>query len=578
VQSTRVSAAVALKDTSIGSFPIGRAADNSYSTAGSSRLLAWLLDLLVLGYIRELSRSIKYVASARPPARSSSSMPASPSSDELEQPSNGVSHRHHSISSSNSNTAALEMQPLALHVSDSSYDENPVQHSFHDIANDQDDLLEDGEEILYPTVLKQTAASSSWTWWMSQPWEDYFFPPDIPEACQLLRRENIAVPACYLLVGLLQGLSSVAVNVLPLDLGATEAQQTTVSSIRSLPASFKLLFGFWSDNMPIQGLRRKPYMLAGWLIASLSMLALLLGSNLHVPARNAGCFQSSSDGDDAYERGAIPEDAPTIPFLSLCLLTFGIGFWLADVMGDSIVAEKAKLELPDQRGSIQSTCYACRFGGMMLAAPASTAIYTLHGPAAVITLLGLLPMVILPLVYLLGEVPHAQVSSTREQCYEIWNTVCSRAVWQPMSFVYLYNVMQVSNAAWREYLVTVLNFTSCQLNLLLIVSFVLLYFGILAYKYYFISWSWRKVYICTTLMNGFFSILQVLLLLTEPPDFALFAVIFFELESLVVGAMLDLDFLTSNFLSCSLSPCELVLIADIAECDGLISGFSSSSF
>ena len=440
-------------------------------------------------------------------------MPASPSSDELEQPSNGVNHRHHSgmSTSSSNNTAALEMQPLALHVSDSSYDENPVQHSFHDIANDQDDLLEDGEEILYPTVLKQTAASS-WTWWMSQAWEDYFFPPDIPEACQLLRRENIAVPACYLLVGLLQGLSSVAVNVLPLDLGATEAQQTTVSSIRSLPASFKLLFGFWSDNMPIQGLRRKPYMLAGWLIASLSMLALLLGSNLHVPARNAGCFQSSSDGGDAYERGAIPEDAPTIPFLSLCLLTFGIGFWLADVMGDSIVAEKAKLEPPDNRGSIQSTCYACRFGGMMLAAPASTAIYTLHGPAAVITLLSLLPMAILPLVYLLGEVPHLQVSSTREQCHEIWNTVCSRAVWQPMLFVYLYNVMQVSNAAWREYLVTVLNFTSCQLNLLLIVSFVLLYFGILAYKYYFISWSWRKVYICTTLMNGFFSILQVLLI------------------------------------------------------------------
>ena len=63
-------------------------------------------------------------------------------------------------------------------------------------------------------------------------------------------------------------------------------------------------------------------------------------------------------------------------------------------------------------------------------------------------MLGLLPMGILPLVYILGEVPHAHVRSTKEQCNEIWNTVCSRAVWQPMGFVYLYNVMQVGNAAW----------------------------------------------------------------------------------------------------------------------------------
>ena len=43
-------------------------------------------------------------------------------------------------------------------------------------------------------------------------------------------------------------------------------------------------------------------------------------------------------------------------------------------------------------------------------------------------------------------------------------------------------------------------------------AYVLLYLGILAYKYWFITWSWRKVYIVTTILNGFFSILQVLLI------------------------------------------------------------------
>ena len=203
---------------------------------------------------------------------------------------------------------------------------------------------------------------------------------------------------------------------------------------------------------------------------------------------------------------------PSIPFLSFSLLLFGTGFWFADVMGDSIVAEKAKLEPESVRGQLQSTCYACRFFGLMLAAPLGTVIYSMYGPKAVVILMALLPASIVPLVYSLKETKNLPVASTREQCSEIWNTVCSRAVWQPMGFVYLYNVLQVGNAAWKQFLKTVLGFTSNQLNTLLIVAYVLLWLGIMAYKKFFIKWSWRTVYIATTLLNGLFSSLQILLI------------------------------------------------------------------
>lgn len=78
--------------------------------------------------------------------------------------------------------------------------------------------------------------------------------------------------------------------------------------------------------------------------------------------------------------------------------------------------------------------------------------------------------------------------------------------------VYLYNVLQVGNAAWREYLMTILGFTDNQMNSLFIISVVLLYVGVMAYKYFFIKWSWRSVYIITTLLNTVFSSLQVLLI------------------------------------------------------------------
>lgn len=36
-------------------------------------------------------------------------------------------------------------------------------------------------------------------------------------------------------------------------------------TLASLPWSFKLVYGFISDNFPIRGMRRKPYFVAGWL-------------------------------------------------------------------------------------------------------------------------------------------------------------------------------------------------------------------------------------------------------------------------------------------------------------------------
>mmetsp|Transcript_11040 Transcript_11040/g.23319 ORF Transcript_11040/g.23319 Transcript_11040/m.23319 type:complete len:626 (-) Transcript_11040:168-2045(-) len=336
---------------------------------------------------------------------------------------------------------------------------------------------------------------------------EWLYPSHLPTPVSLLRRENIAVPACYLCVGLLQGLSGPLINVYPLDLNATEAQQATISSLRGLPSTFKLAFGFWSDNVPLWGYRRKSYMFIGWMMASLSMIALILTSDLTLSKET----ETNDDGDEV-EITVAPENAPSIPGFSLAVLLFGTGFWFADVMGDSIVAEKAKLEPPESRGQLQSTCYACRFFGLMVAAPISTVLYSKYSPGLVIAIMAALPVAMLPLIYNLWERKDAPVKPTREQCGEIWTTVCSRAVWQPMGFVFLYNLLQIGNAAWREFLKTVLGFTANQLNTLLIVAYVLLYAGVMAYKYYFIKWTWRAVYIVTTMLNGVFSALQVLLI------------------------------------------------------------------
>ena len=112
------------------------------------------------------------------------------------------------------------------------------------------------------------------------------------------------------------------INVYSLDLGATEAQYSTLSSLRSLPATFKLAFGFLSDNFPIFGYRRKSFMMLGWLMASLSMGFLLLVSDLSLREEE---FVDEQGG--IGKRVVAPENAPSIPLLSLTTLLFGTGFW-----------------------------------------------------------------------------------------------------------------------------------------------------------------------------------------------------------------------------------------------------------
>ena len=385
----------------------------------------------------------------------------------------------------------------------------------------------DGVFRIDPTItsniLKYKDNSSFW-----ERWNEFWFPHNVPRACQLFRKENIAVPACYLLVGLLQGLSGPLINVLPLDMGASEAQQVTVAILTQLPSSFKMFFGFLSDTVPLFGYRRKSYMVIGWLITSFAALVLLyvIGSDLKkVTPASSNCF-SSLDGAQNYENyndmqqdgnddGMIFEDAPESPmirFLALCFLIYGCGVWMADVMADAVVAEKAKLEPIESRGSLQSTCYSYRFFGVMCAVPVSTYLYTAYGPYYVILLLSILPLMVLPAIYSLEEVIPLGYKSTWEHCLEIWHTVCSRATWQPMGFVFLYKTLQVSNAAGKEFSRTVLHFSSCQLNLMFFVALLLLYVGILMYKYCWIQSSWRTVYLITTAFGLLFGGLHLMLI------------------------------------------------------------------
>ena len=339
---------------------------------------------------------------------------------------------------------------------------------------------------------------------------------------------NLAIPVSYWVVGTLQGLFRTFLNVYPLDLGATEAQQTSLTFMATLPAAFKILYGFSSDAYPIAGYRRKSHLLLGWMLASIPMAILTLSSNLTLLRSHVKDHEA--DHSTIAATSIVPDNAPSLLQVSWSFFIFGVGMWYTDAIADAIVAEKARCEPEAIRGSLQATCYTLRFFGLMVSAPISTYLYSHvdgRGPQIIVQALAGLPCLVLPLAWCFAEQPATRtanqgssvsqtsavtVKPVREQCLEIWRTVCSRAVWEPMAFIYVFNLLQVSNAAWRQFLVSVLHFTPANLNSLLVASYVVLYLGTLLYKYFLLQASWRRIYQVCLVLNLVLSSLQLLLI------------------------------------------------------------------
>lgn len=98
-----------------------------------------------------------------------------------------------------------------------------------------------------------------------------------------------------------------------------------------------------------------------------------------------------------------------------------------------------------------------------------------------------------------------------KQIQEIWETCQLKAVWRPMAFVYIFNILQIPNVAWQSYLQLTLHFPAWILGLDVFLGAVMTFAGILAYKFYFFGVAWRDIYFWSVIFTAFFSLMQMIL-------------------------------------------------------------------
>eukprot|EP00606_Chrysophyceae_sp_TOSAG23-5_P000703 GSChrysophyteH2.ASY1.ANO1.1193.1 assembled CDS len=305
--------------------------------------------------------------------------------------------------------------------------------------------------------------------------------------CDLWNMSNIGMPITYFTVGVLQTLSMTPTNIyLVKEIDAEPRIQNTVRILCSIPWSLKVFVGFLSDSFPLFGYQRKSYLLLGCFIYVISFL---------------------------YYVAIGEESAQT---LAIIMLFSSLGLVFMDVMSDTMCVQRSTFENISDSGKMQTACYLCRFAGNVIGAVIGLILSTMSSLSYsnICIINCILPTLILPFILALSgnETQPSLSLSLKRQLYEIWQTVRLNAVWKTMSFIFLYNALQVPNAAWQSYLQLTLKFPAWVLGGMVILGSLMTFVGILAFRYYYFDATWRKIYFWTTILLSIFSGLQLVLI------------------------------------------------------------------
>eukprot|EP00937_MAST-01D_sp_MAST-1D-sp2_P002439 g2439.t1 len=197
-------------------------------------------------------------------------------------------------------------------------------------------------------------------------------------AVNIWRWRNAGYLMQYYAVGLLYG--GLPATVYPFFLGYLSVPSfiySTVLQVIQLPWAFKLLFGMVNDCFPLWGgYRRKPYMVIGWAMACVTLLALS-AKPLPLPFwcvnATSGEYITKVSASAAGAGAAVAtpcnpasKDAGGAFALWMCLAA--CGYVVADVAADGLTVEYARREPAARRGTTQATVYFARACGQITAA------------------------------------------------------------------------------------------------------------------------------------------------------------------------------------------------------------------
>lgn len=271
---------------------------------------------------------------------------------------------------------------------------------------------------------------------------------------------DILIPFVYFIAGATTLAGVAATFFYKETLGLSIPQTQIIASISIIPWSIKPLYGFLSDRCPIWKLRRKPY------LALAGILSVI------------GYWSLATWVHDF--RGAM-----------LAVLLAGMGFALADVIVDGIVAERSRTQ--KVAGKLQTICRASLLLGALIVAYLSGILVELIGERNIFWLTGSLPIFTILFAFLIKESPQLTVTfSLRETWNKLKTGFTPELLWS-ITFLFIWRATPSAGSAYSFFLIDELGFDPEFFGRLSLASHTMGIAGVVIFRKYLISLPIKKL-------------------------------------------------------------------------------------
>ena len=301
-----------------------------------------------------------------------------------------------------------------------------------------------------------------------------------------MRRKQAVVLGFYFLLGVVMEFPMLALRWWLKDtVGLDIPSIAVLISTASLPWTIKPIYGLLSDQYPLCGRRRKPYIVLCNLVASALWLVLAT-------------------------------TPPTPHLVAVLAVAIQTATCFADVLYDASMVELSANENAEDAGSFQTSCWAARALGAVLAAGGGGVASSLLPQTTVFKAQALFPLALALLATCCFDEPKA---STRVDGPGVLATVgrVLRALrepqlWKPALFVCVFASTPSSGTAWFYYLVNERGFSPDTMGALTCVRHGAMFLAALGYRRFCRTRAFRPFFVLLVVTSAALSLTPLLLI------------------------------------------------------------------
>lgn len=331
-------------------------------------------------------------------------------------------------------------------------------------------------------------------------------------APSLFSRESCGLLAQYAAVGLIMGtLPSTVTPFLSYYLNMEGQATTAARALLGIPWSLKVFVGIVSDCFPVCGYRRRPYMVFGWTLCLVCLLAMAL-TPVGAPYFPEASWRKLKPVNytDA-QRLAINHAAPeTGGKYIILMMAATLGYLVADVAADGVVVEYAQREPLACRGRTQTAIYTVRnlftiFASVLVGFGLSSPPYGGDFDFGIsfstcMLVLALFCLPVIPMTWLFVTEHPVKPPCVRAYLAMLWSTIQRRAIYQVIAYSFFSGVFGgLSYVAADPVTIYWARATSFSISIAQIIGAGITVATLTFMGRYGLHWSWRTMTAVTTL-------------------------------------------------------------------------------